>query len=712
MFNLFKLAPSELSLALTSFKSAFKTIAIFSALINLLMLVPSLYMLQVYDRVLASRNEMTLLLLTLMVVFAFILMAALEFVRSFALIRISSQLDMQLNKRVYTAAFEQNLKFSGSNAGQALLDLATVRQFVSGNGLFAFFDAPWFPIYLAIIFLVHPTLGIFALCGTLVHMALAIWSEKATKKPLGEASSLAVSSNNMATNNLRNAEVIEAMGMLPNFTKRWFGLHARFLNLQTEASEKAGLISAATKFVRVSLQSLILGYAALLVLDAKITPGMMIVCTILMGRVLNPVEQLIGVWRSWSSVKSAYTRLNALLENNPKRTTSMSLPKPIGILSVENVTVVPPGAAKPALNGLSFAISPGDILGVVGTSGAGKSTLARILVGVWPAMAGKVRLDSGDVYDWNKQQLGPHIGYLPQDIELFAGTVSENIARFGDIDPDLVVAAAKSAGVHDMILYFPKGYDTMLGDGGAGLSGGQKQRIGLARALYGDPSFIVLDEPNSNLDDIGEKALLSAVQDLQARGKTIVMITHRASTIGVTNKLLVLKDGAAQMFGPTKEVLAMLTNPNPEQLKNMQPAKAEITQKEVTGKPVQENELQEKDVQTVDNVDSEIVEGSPTEAAQKSPANQQPVQARQNSYVNDVKTKLNVVDVKLNGFKMPKMQKSTEKKPQTEVSGLTKPAATKPKASQSKHSKSNVVKLKTKPSKLKTTTKRVAESGE
>ena len=707
MFNLFKTAPSELSLALTSFKSAFKTIAIFSALINLLMLVPSLYMLQVYDRVLASRNEMTLLLLTLMVVFAFILMAALEFVRSFALIRISSQLDMQLNKRVYTAAFEQNLKFAGSNAGQALLDLATVRQFVSGNALFAFFDAPWFPIYLAIIFLVHPTLGIFALCGTLVHMALAIWSEKATKKPLGEASSLAVSSNNLATNNLRNAEVIEAMGMLPNFTKRWFGLHARFLNLQTEASEKAGLISAATKFVRVLLQSLILGYAALLVLDAKITPGMMIVCTILMGRVLNPVEQLIGVWRGWSSFKSAYSRLNALLNNNPKRITSMSLPKPIGILSVENVTVVPPGATKPALNGLSFAISPGDILGVVGTSGAGKSTLARILVGVWPAVSGKVRLDSGDVYDWNKQELGPHIGYLPQDIELFAGTVSENIARFGDIDPDKVVTAAKSAGVHDMILYFPKGYDTMLGDGGAGLSGGQKQRIGLARALYGDPSFIVLDEPNSNLDDIGEKALLSAVQDLQTRGKTIVMITHRASTIGVTNKLLVLKDGAAQMFGSTKDVLAMLTNPNQEQLKNMQSPKAEITQKDVTEKPVQEkdvqeSEIQEKDVQTVDNVDSEVVENSPTNAAQKPQA-----QTHQNSYVNDMKTKLNVTDVLLNGYQMPKMPKPVAKKPQTETSSAAKTATAKPKAS-----KSNVVKLKTNTSKPKTAAKRAVKGGE
>jgi ATP-binding cassette subfamily C exporter for protease/lipase len=330
--------------------------------------------------------------------------------------------------------------------------------------------------------------------------------------------------------------------------------------------------------VRVTLQSLILGYAALLVLDAKITPGMMIVCTILMGRVLNPVEQLIGVWRSWNGTKSAYSRLNKLLEENPQRAIGMSLPKPLGLLAVESVTALPPGAAKPALSNLNFAISPGDVLGVIGPSGAGKSTLARILVGIWPTAIGKVRLDNADVYLWNKQELGPNIGYLPQDVELFAGTVSDNIARFGDVNSEKVVLAAKRAGVHDMILHFSQGYDTMLGDGGAGLSGGQKQRIGLARAMYDDPSFIVLDEPNSNLDDIGEMALLVAIRDLQQRGKTIVMITHRASTIGVTNKLLVLKDGVLQLFGLTKDVLEKLTNPSAQQIQQTT-HNAEIVQK-------------------------------------------------------------------------------------------------------------------------------------
>ena len=570
MLNNFKLPQGELAQAITSFKSAFKTVAVFSAIINMLLLVPSLYMLQVYDRVLASRNQTTLLLITTIIVAAYIVMSALEFVRSFVLIRIASQLDMQLNQRVYTAAFEQNLKRAGGNAGQALQDLTTVRQFLSGNALFAFFDAPWFPIYLIIIFLIHPYLGVFALCGTFIHMSLAIWNEKATKKPLAEANMMAVSASNLATNNLRNAEVIESMGMLPNFTKRWFGLHTKFLRLQAEASEKAGIITATTKFVRVTLQSLILGFAALLVLDGKITPGMMIVCSILMGRVLNPVEQLIGVWRSWSSTKSAYNRLNDLLSANPLRAVGMPLPKPIGKVSVEALTALPPGANKPALSNLSFAIVPGDVLGVVGPSGAGKSTLARVLVGIWPSAAGKVRLDGADIFQWNKAELGPSMGYLPQDIELFGGTVSENIARFGDVDAEKVVQAAKRAGVHEMILYLPHGYDTPMGDGGAGLSGGQKQRIGLARAMYDDPAFIVLDEPNSNLDEIGEQALIAAIQDLRVRGKTIVMITHRASTLAATNKLLVLKDGVAQMFGPTLEVLEKLTQLSQQAMKPSQ----------------------------------------------------------------------------------------------------------------------------------------------
>lgn len=556
-------ARNEIEQVLLGFKRTFYTVGTFSAIINLMALLPSLYMLQVYDRVLASRSEMTLLMLTLMLLGGFLFMGLLELVRSFVLIRVGARFDMELNKRIYTAAFEQNLKAAGGNAGQSLTDLITVRQFLTGQGLFAFFDAPWFPVYLIVIFVFEPSLGVFSLCGTALLVILAIVNERVTKKPLAEANTMAISANTLATNNLRNAEVIESMGMLPNLMGRWFKLHSKFLHVQGEASEKAGIITALTKFVQMSLSSLVLGFGALLVLENKISPGMMIAASILVGRALAPVQQVIGVWKSWSSTRSAYERLTGLLENNPVRPAGMELPKPLGQVIVEGVTAGPPGqVANPVLRGVTFGLNPGDVLGVIGPSGSGKSTLARLLVGVWPAMMGKVRLDGADIYTWNKAELGPNLGYLPQDIELFAGTVAENIARFGDVDSEKVVEAAKRAGVHDMILHFPKGYDTPLGDGGAGLSGGQKQRLGLARAMYGNPSLLVLDEPNSNLDDVGEAALVQAVQSLRAQGKTIILITHRTSAIGVTNKLLLLRDGTVGLFGPTQQVLQALQEQN------------------------------------------------------------------------------------------------------------------------------------------------------
>ncbi len=563
---------NEIEQVLLGFKSTFWTVGTFSAITNLLMLVPSLYMLQVYDRVLASRNELTLVMLTVLMLGAYLLMVGLELVRSFVLVRVGARFDMMLNKRVYTAAFEQNLKQAGGNAGQSLSDLTTLRQFLTGNALFAFFDAPWFPVYLAVIFMFEPALGWFALGGTLILVVLAYVNERVTKAPLSEANSMAIAANTMATNNLRNAEVIESMGMLPNLIQRWFKTHGKFLQLQADASEKAAKIASATKFVQVSLQSLVLGFGALLVLENKMTPGMMIAASILVGRALAPVQQVIAVWKSLSTTRSAFERLTKLLEANPARDAGMELPKPQGALSVENVTAGPPGAKAPVIKGLNFAIQPGDVLGVIGPSGSGKSTLARLLVGVWPSMMGKVRLDGADIYQWNKGELGPHMGYLPQDIELFSGTVSENIARFGDVDSEKVVQAAKRAGVHDMILHMANGYDTRLGDAGAGLSGGQKQRLGLARAMYGDPAVIVLDEPNSNLDDVGEQALVQAVLDLRQHGKTIVLITHRTSVLGVTNKLLLMRDGSAQAFGPTKDVMTALQEASQKMIQQQQAA--------------------------------------------------------------------------------------------------------------------------------------------
>jgi len=581
----FKAPQNEIAQVLTSFKKTFRNIGVFSAVINMLMLMPAIYMLQLYDSVLTSRNEMTLLMLTLIMLGAYTFMGALEYVRTFVLIRVGAQLDMKLNKRVYTAAFEENLKQGNKNAGQALNDLTNLRQFLTGNALFAFFDAPWFPIYLFVIFMFHPVLGAFALCGTTLLIILAYINEKISHKPLAEANSMAVASTNVASNNLRNAEVIEAMGMLPNIQSRWYKLHSRFLNLQAEASEKAGIVTALSKSFTVALQSLMLGLGALLVLDNSITPGMMIAGSILLGRAIAPVQLLISVWKQIGGTRSAYERLTKLLEQNPAREAGMALPKPKGVIAVENITAAPPGGKIPVIKGLTFSLAAGEVLGIIGPSGSGKSTLARLLVGVWPAAAGKVRLDGADIYLWNKDELGPHIGYLPQDIELFAGTVSENIARFGEVHADKVILAAKRAGVHELILNMPSGYDTPLGDGGTGLSGGQKQRLGLARAMYDDPSLIVLDEPNSNLDDVGEQALLAAIIDLRKRGKTIVLITHRTSIISATNKLLLLHDGMAKMFGPTNQVIEALAQQQQQAqqaLLAQQEAKKQAAQNQMT----------------------------------------------------------------------------------------------------------------------------------
>ena len=412
----FKTPQNEIAQILAGFKKTFRNIGVFSAVINVLMLMPAIYMLQLYDSVLTSRNEMTLLMLTLIMLGAYIFMGALEFVRSFVLIRVGAQLDMKLNKRVYSAAFEQGLKMGDGNAGQALKDLTSLRQFLTGNALFALFDAPWFPIYLFVIFIFHPALGFFALCGTIVLITLAYINEKISHKPLADANTMAIASSNIASNNLRNAEVIEAMGMLPNIQARWFKLHSRFLSLQAEASEKAGVMTALSKSFTVTLQSLMLGFGALLVLENDITPGMMIAGSILLGRAIAPVQLLITTWKQIGTARSAYERLNKLLEQNPPREPGMPLPKPRGVVAVESATAIPPGSKIPVIKSLSFSLDAGEVLGVIGPSGSGKSTLARLLVGVWPVASGKVRLDGADVYLWNKDELGPYIGYLPQDI--------------------------------------------------------------------------------------------------------------------------------------------------------------------------------------------------------------------------------------------------------------------------------------------------------
>ncbi|MDP1708840.1 MAG: type I secretion system permease/ATPase [Gammaproteobacteria bacterium] len=551
---------SEVTAAIWELRRPFFMVGGFSFFINMMMLAPAIYMLQIYDRVLMSRSETTLLMLTVLVLGVYALMSGLEWVRSRTLVSVGSRFDAALNPRVFSAAFETNLRSPGANAGQALTDLTNVRQFITGNGLFAFFDAPWFPIYLAVIFMLHPVVGWFSLGGALILIFLTLINELATKGPLSQANQAAIASNNYITNNLRNAEVIQAMGMLDSLRQRWYKRYELLLATQAVASDRAGLISAVTKFFRLGLQSLILGIGGWLVLKGEMTPGGMIAGSILMGRALAPVELLIGTWKNLISSRGAFERLEKMLQQFPARQASMSLPAPEGRLSVEGVVASAPGSNLAILKGVTFALTPGEALAIIGPSAAGKSTLARLLVGVWPAVSGKVRLDGADVFAWDKLELGPHIGYLPQDVELFEGTIAENIARFGELDHEKVILAARQAGVHDMILHFPQGYDTPIGVSGGFLSGGQRQRIALARALYGHPALIVLDEPNASLDDAGEAALLEAIRSLKAAGCTVVLITHRTSIISAVDKILLLREGQVAAFGPRDDVLTALAN--------------------------------------------------------------------------------------------------------------------------------------------------------
>ena len=554
-------AHNDLNLALRAMRRVFVVAGVYSFIINALLLVPSVYSLQVFDRVLSSRSEMTLLMVSLIALYLYAMMGGIEWVRSQLMIKAGLRLDERLRDRVFNACHQATLRGAGGNPVQAINDLGNIRQFFTGSGLFAFLDAPWAPIFLVVIYMLHPTLGNVALGGSILLVILTLLTERITQKPLDEANGAAIQANNFATNNLRNAEVIEAMGMLPSMRARWFQKHHRMLAMQQVASNRAGLITAITKTCRYGLQSATMGVGAYLVITDQLTAGAMFASSILIGRAMAPVEQLIGAWKGLISVRSSYGRLGKLLDTFPDRPPDMSLPRPKGALSVEGVIATAPGLQTPILRGISFNAAPGEAICIIGRSASGKSTLARLLVGLWPAMQGKVRLDGADIAGWNKAELGPHLGYLPQDVELFEGSVSENIARFAEIDAEAVVQAAERAGVHQMILRLPQGYETQIGPGGGFLSGGQRQRVALARALYGKPALVVLDEPNSNLDDEGDAALLKAVQDLKTQGSTVILITHRTAITSAVDKLLVLSDGAVQHFGPRDAVLAAMNRP-------------------------------------------------------------------------------------------------------------------------------------------------------
>jgi ATP-binding cassette subfamily C protein EexD len=548
--------------ALKACQSSFISVGFFSMFINMLMLVPAFYMLQTYDRVVGSGSIPTLIMLTLVMILLMTTMGGLEWVRSRILVRVSAKLDLLLGKKLYDTSFKQALYSGGANTGaQPLSDLIGLRQFLTGNGLFAFFDAPWAPIYIAVMWLFHPYFGIVAIISVLVLSIIAIANERLTSSLLSEANKESSSISQHTSKTLRNAEVIQSMGMLDDLRSKWREKNQVVLGLQGIASDRAGILTSLSKTIRLIVQSLILGLGAYLAIKHEITPGLMIAGSILLGRALAPIDQMIAVWKQFTVARTQYSRLNELLEKLPKEEESMQLPSPEGLVSLEGVTVAPPGQRNAVISNISFNVSPGDVVGIIGPSAAGKSTLARAILGIWPAMGGKVRLDGADIFSWNRDELGPYIGYLPQDIELFEGSISENISRFGETDAEQIVAAAKAAGVHEMILKQPKGYDTHIGPSGGGLSGGQRQRIGLARAMYGNPRLIVLDEPNSNLDDAGEAALAAAIQNMKSDKATVFIISHRVSALSVTNKLIVMQNGQLAGFGPTQEVMQKLQQP-------------------------------------------------------------------------------------------------------------------------------------------------------
>ncbi len=554
----------DIDAALLRYRRLFGVLALFSGVINLLMLVPSIYMMQVFDRVLTSRNETTLLMLSLILLGFYLVSCGLEWVRGQVMIKMSEGLDAQLGERVFDAAFERSLKEHSANPAQVLSDLNSIRQFVTGPGLIALFDAPWLPIYLIAAFLFHPWLGVFTVVGSVLLAGLAIANELTTRKSMSEANRLSVASSSYVNSTLQNAEVIQAMGMLTTLRRRWSNVQQLVIKEQAEASDRSSRIAAMSRFVRMTWQSLALGLGAILVMENQISAGVMIAVSVLLGRAMAPVEALIGSWKQLGNTKASYLRLNRMLTQYPKAELRMPLPAPTGALSIDKLVVTPPGMQQPAVNGVTITLAKGEVLAVIGPSASGKSSLARAMVGIWPANHGSVRLDNAEISQWSRDALGPHLGYLPQGIELFDGTIAENIARFGEVDSQKVIEAAQLAGIHEMILHFSKGYDTLLGAGGLGLSGGQKQRIGLARALYGQPPLVVLDEPNSNLDDAGEAALVHAVRALKAAGSTVVLVTHRPNILGVVDKLLFLREGVQQLFGPRDQVLKTLV-PRPAQ---------------------------------------------------------------------------------------------------------------------------------------------------
>ncbi len=548
--------PTPLDDALREARRGLLVVAALSLFLNLLALASPLYMFQVFDRVLASGRIETLVALTLIAAFALLCLGALDVIRSHTLARISGWLDRVLARAVLKASVQETLA-GRAIGGQGMSDLAQLRGFINSQAVFPIFDAPWTPVFVAVIWLVHPWLGMLALISAALLFGLALANELVTRAPLAGASQAWLTAQRRYETALRNAEVVQAMGMLPALLSRWQVDHERVLDGQARASDRTGWIFGTTKFVRLFVQIAILGLGAYLVLEGALTSGGMIACSILLGRALAPVEQAIGAWKSFVAARASHDRLRRLLQRHPSEAAAIQLPVPEGRISVDQLQFRAPDG-RPILKGISFELAAGEVLAVVGPSASGKSTLCRLLTGVWPPTAGHVRLDGAEVHLWGRDDFGRHVGYLPQDVGLFAGSVRDNIARMTDAPDDAVIAAAQFAGVHDMILHLPDGYATEVGPQGAILSGGQRQCIGLARAMFGMPRVVVLDEPSASLDEVGESAVLDAIGRLKARGSTVVLVVHRPRLLTHVDKVLVLSEGASVLFGPRDRVLARI----------------------------------------------------------------------------------------------------------------------------------------------------------
>ena len=543
---------------LNRFKKELLVVGLFSMVANLMMLAPTLYMLQVFDRVLSSRSELTLVAVSLITLFLFAVMAFAEWSRSRVLVRVGVRMDEVLAARVFRASFDAHLAAPTAMPGRPMRDLTELRQFLTGQGIIAFFDTPWTPIYLLVLFLLHPLLGWTALAFALIQGTVAFLGNRSA---IGPARALAESQAAMlgqVQTKIRMAEAVVSMGMVERLLSHWRKHHESHLQQHAKTHGAQHRVAAMSKWLRYAQQSLSLGVGALLVIDGEISAGAMIAANVLMTRALAPIDMLVGTWRPFLSAKEAFKRLDGLLKQFDADESGVQRVPPTGELRLDNVVAGAPGQSQPIVHNINLTLSKGTVTVVLGQSGSGKSTLARVLLGVWPVGSGAVWWGERPLGAWEAEERGPQVGYLPQDVELFDGTMADNIARMGQVNPELVIAAAQMTGLHETILRFPKGYDTRMGEAAGVLSGGQRQRLGLARAVYGHPELVVLDEPNANLDDVGEEALTRAVQQLRAQGSTVVLISHRPNVIALADQLVIMQNGNIQISGPRDAVLKAL----------------------------------------------------------------------------------------------------------------------------------------------------------